>query len=266
MRHLINGNTQKYCGNTRSLFHFVSVPYPFHYRVFLYALTLFLSVFCGTVAAQEPVIQHRPYLDRRFLHYGFFIGMNMMDSEFQNNGYIDPTTGQQWYTDVDSYQPGFSVGVLGEFRLNSTLGLRIQPTIHFGQRRAFFHEQLSGRDSTQSMKSTCISVPIGLKIAAPRYNNFRPYVITSLAPTLDLTVRKNNALLTQPFDCYIEIGAGCDFYLPYFKLIPELKFCFGLRDIINHNRDDLTDEGLLKFTRSVNRGSAKMIVLTLYFE
>lgn len=227
---------------------------------------LSLCVGYGTAVAQEPVIQHRPYLDRRFLHYGFFIGLNMMDIEFQNNGYIDPASGQQWYTDVDSYQPGFTVGVLGEIRLNSTFGLRIQPTIHFGQRRVFFHEQVSGRDSTQSMKSTCFSVPIGVKIAAPRYNNFRPYVIASVAPTLDLTVRKNNALLTQPFDCYIEIGGGCDFYLPYFKLIPELKFCFGLRDIINHHRTDLTDESMLKFTHSVDRGSAKMMVLTFYFE
>ena len=45
-------------------------------------------------AAQEPRIQHRPYLDNRFLHYGFFIGVNMMDMELKNNGYVDPATGQ----------------------------------------------------------------------------------------------------------------------------------------------------------------------------
>ncbi len=216
--------------------------------------------------AQELRIQHRPYLDNRRLHYGFFIGLNMMDMEVTNNGYIDPETGQQWFTEVDNFQPGFSVGVLGELRLNKYLGLRLQPSLHFGQKHVVFHEQLSGRDSTQNIKSTYITVPVGLKIAAPRYNNFRPYVTVSAAPAIDLIARKHNALLTERFDCFLEIGLGCDIYLPYFKLIPELKFCFGLRDIIVHDRSDLIDQTLLKFTNSVDRGRASMIVLAFYFE
>jgi hypothetical protein len=167
---------------------------------------------------------------------------------------------------VDNYQPGFTVGVLGEIRLHKYFGFRIQPTIHFGQKHIMFHEQVSGRDSSQNMKTTYLSVPLELKVAAPRYNNFRPYAMVGVAPTIDLTSRKHDALTTQRFDCFIEIGAGCDFYLPYFKLIPELKFCFGLRDILNHDRDDLTDESLRKFTNSISRSASKMIVLTLYFE
>ena len=217
-------------------------------------------------AAQEPRVQHRPYLDNRFLHYGFFIGMNMMDMELTNNGYIDPATGQQWFTEVDNFQPGFSVGVIGELRLSKTFGLRLQPSLHFGQKHVVFHEQLSGRDSTQNIKSTYISLPLLLKVAAPRYNNFRPYVCLGASPCIDLTARKHNALLTERFDCYLEIGLGCDIYLRYFKLIPELKFCFGLRDIIVHDRSDLIDQTLLKFTNSLDRGRASMIVLSFYFE
>ncbi|MCR4995439.1 MAG: PorT family protein [Bacteroidales bacterium] len=231
------------------------------------ALIIFLCCLSAiVVTAQEPRIQNRPYLDQRFLHYGFFIGLNMMDVEVTNNGYIDPETGEQWYTEIDSYQPGFSVGVLGELRLNKTLGLRLLPTIHFGQKHAVFHEQVTGRDSTQNLKSTYFSLPLELKIAAPRYNNFRPYVTLGAAPSLDLTVRRHNALLTKRFDCFLEIGMGCDIYLPYFKLIPELKFSFGLLDIIEHKRTDLIDASLLKFTESVDKGRAKMISLVFYFE
>ncbi|MCR5181259.1 MAG: PorT family protein [Bacteroidaceae bacterium] len=215
---------------------------------------------------QEQRIQNRPYLDNRFLHYGFFVGLDMMDLEMENNGYVDPISGQQWYTDVDNYQPGFVVGVLGEVRLSKYLGLRVQPTIHFGQKHIVFHEQLSGRDSTQNLKSTYLSVPVALKMAAPRYNNFRPYFSLGLAPTLDLTTRKHQALRTQSFDCYVELAAGCDIYLPYFKLIPELRFSFGLRDILVHERDDLSDASLMKFTNSLSSCHAKMITLAFYFE
>ena len=229
-------------------------------------LTIFMLLLCCTLHAQEQKIQHRPYLDTRRLHYGFFVGLNMMDIELRNNGYIDPESGEQWYTDVDNYQPGFSVGVIGELRLTKTLGLRFEPTIHFGQKHLSFHEQVSGRDSTQNIKSTYIYLPLKLKVAAPRYNNFRPYVVAGVAPAIDLTAKKHNAILTERFDCFIEVGMGCDIYLPFFKFIPELKFSFGLRDIIARDRSDLIDESLLKFTNSIDRGRTRMITLAFYFE
>lgn len=227
---------------------------------------LLCSLTVGFVRAQEPRIQNRPYLDQRFLHYGFFIGVNMMDMEVTNNGYVDLETGEQWYTEVDNFQPGFTVGVLGELRLTKTLGLRLEPTIHFGQKHVFFHEQVSGRDTTQNLKSTYLAVPLKLKVAAPRYNNFRPYAAVGVAPFIDLTARKHGALLTERFDCYVEVSMGCDIYLPYFKLIPELKFSFGLRDIIAHDRNDLIDATLLKYTKSIDKGHASMISLVFYFE
>lgn len=231
------------------------------FLVFIFCLvTLF------NVMAQEQKVQHRPYLDQRKFHWGFLFGLHMQDLELKNNGYIDPESGEQWYADVDNYNPGFSVGVLGEMRLNRYLALRLVPTMHFGQKHITFHEQVSGRDSTQNIKSTYISMPLDLKFSAPRHNNYRPYFIAGVNPMLDLTTKKQKALLMKPFDCYIEIGMGCDFYLPFFKLIPELKFCFGLADILKKDRNDLIDNSLQKFTKSLDGASSKMIVLTLYFE
>ena len=231
----------------------------------------FLSILLGCLCvlngiAQERKLQNRPYIDQRRFHYGFLFGLHMQDLELKNNGYIDPESGEQWYTDVDNYGPGFSVGVLGEMRLNTYLALRLVPTMHFGQKHIVFHEQNSGRDSTQNIKSTYISIPVDLKIAAPRYNNYRPYFLVGVNPMIDLTTKKQKALLMKPFDCYLEVGMGCDFYLPFFKLIPELKFCFGLSDILQKKRNDLIDGSLRKFTESLNGASSKMIVLTLYFE
>ena len=82
----------------------------------------------------------------------------------------------------------------------------------------------------------------------------------------DLTVKKQRALLTQRFDLALEVGFGCDFYMPFFKLIPELKFCFGLTDLLVKDRRDLIDKNLLKYTQSLNKVSSRMIVLTFYFE
>lgn len=229
-------------------------------------LSLLLFLLTVELAAQTRKLQNRPYIDERRFHYGFLIGVHLQDMELKNNGYIDPASGEQWYAEVDNYNPGFSVGVLGEMRLSKYLALRLVPTMHFGQKHVTFHEQVSGRDSTQNIKSTYLSFPLDLKFTPPRFNNYRPYFIAGVNPMVDLTVRKHRALLTKPFDCYLEVGMGCDIYFSFFKMIPELKFCFGQTDILQRNRNDLIDKSMLKYTNSLDGASSKMIVLTLYFE
>lgn len=210
---------------------------------------------------------HKPYIDNRRLHWGFFLGFNMMDSELTNNGYIDPTSGEQWYAEVDVWNPGFTVGGLGELRLHKYVSLRFAPGIHFGQKHIKFHEQTTGRDSTQDMRCNYLSLPIGLKLAAPRHNNFRPYFYIGASPNIKISNPTGQALAEKRFDLYLEFAMGCDIYLRYFKLIPELKFGFSLMDILDKDRRDLDDTtDLIKFTRSVDKMKAKMFTFTLYFE
>lgn len=235
-------------------------------NILRYFISLAVFAFSLSLAAQEPKVQNRPYIDQRKFHYGFLLGLHMQDIELENNGFIDPETGEQWYAEINNYSPGFTVGVLGDLRLNKYFSLRLLPSIHFGQKHAVYHEQRSGADSTQVFKSTYISVPIDVKFSAPRYNNFRPYLIAGINPMVDLTARKHDALRLKPFDLYLEVGFGCDLYLPFFKLVPEIKFCFGLLNIINKDRSDLIDNTLMKYTNSVNGGRSNMIVLTFNFE
>lgn len=217
------------------------------------------------VSAQERKVQNKPYIDYRRLHYGFFVGVHMQDLELVNNGFVTPE-GQQWYADVPSYSPGFSVGVLADLRINSFLSLRLIPTMHFGDKTVVFREQNSKESERQQIKSTYVSLPIEAKFAAERFNNYRPYVIAGVSPMLDLTVKKQRPILVKPFDLMLEVGLGCDFYLPFFKLNPEIKFAFSILDVLNKDRKDLLDANYLKFTQSLDKAVAKMIVFSFYFE
>lgn len=231
-----------------------------------------MVVLCGApqhLAAQERKVQNRPYIDMRRWHYGFLFGVHMQDLEFVNNGYVhtlEDGTQESWFADVASYTPGFSVGVLGELRLTEYLALRFIPTMYFGDKAVYFREQTGGAVTTQAVKSTYLSVPVDVKWAAQRFNNYRPYVVAGVAPMVDLTVKRQKALLVQRADVALEVGLGCDFYLPFFKLIPELKFCFGLTDVLVKKRNDLTDKNLLKYTQSLDGAMNRMMVLTFYFE
>jgi hypothetical protein len=226
---------------------------------------------CGAhqLGAQERKVQNRPYIDMRRWHYGFLVGTHFQDIEFTNNASIHTTeegTQEAWFADVASYTPGFSVGVLGELRMTEHVALRFVPTMHFGDKAVTFREQQSGAMEWQAIKSTYLTVPVEVKYSAQRFNNYRPYVLAGLAPMLDLTVKRQRALLVQRADVAVEVGLGCDFYLPFFKLIPELKFCFGLSDILVKDRSELTDKNLLKYTQALDKATNRMMVLTFYFE
>ena len=122
-------------------------------------------------------------------------------------------------------------------------------------------------EMTQDMKSTYISFPVDLKFSAERWNNYRPYIIAGVNQLVNLTSKNQDFLQLKRTDTMIEIGLGCDLYLPFFKLIPELKFCYSLTNALDRSHvDELQDTNKRMYANAVRSGQTKMIVLTFYFE
>ena len=237
-----------------------------HYKIYVLCIALTTFSFASNVVqAQTRRVMNRPYIDQRRFHYGFLAGLNLQDIELQQNGYKD-ANGNQWFAEAPNFEPGFSVGILGEFFLTKHLALRVIPTMHFGTKNMTYRNTKNNDRQYQSIKSAYISLPIDIKFSAERFNNYRPYAMVGVNPMLDLTVKRQQQLLLKKFDCYLEAGFGCAFYWPWFKFIPEIKFCYGLLNIIDKNRDDMTDASQLIFSESIDKGRSKMIVFTLYFE
>ena len=232
-----------------------------------------------TTLAQERKIQHKPYIDLRPMHFGILVGMNLQDIEFDNVGpqtitLEDGTTQEKTIVcDEDRWNSGFSVGVLADLRLSQHLNLRFTPTMHFGAKHLTFRNMTDltqeGRpiEMRQDMKNTYISFPLDLKFSAERWNNHRPYVMAGVNPTINLTNKNQEYIQLKKTDLFLEVGIGIDLYLPFFKLIPELKFCWSLRDALDHDHaNELQDVNQRKYTNAVSNGYSKMFVLTFYFE
>jgi porT protein len=223
-------------------------------------------VLCLGTMAQQRVVQNKPFIDERKWHYGFHIGFHDQSLKLINNGFIDPKTGAQWMAENDRQNFGFSVGVLGDWRITRQVALRVSPGLHFGSKHIAFRNQVNGELRSQDLKSTFVSLPLDIKVAAPRFNNYRPYVVGGFSAMYDMTSGKGEMLRTQPLQTFVQIGLGCDFYLPFFKLNPELKFYFGLGNVLRHDRPDLTAPEQYVFTQSLSKAIPGMVVLTFYFE
>lgn len=231
-------------------------------------LTIFSLIFAFSIAGAKPLekLQNRQYADLKKWHLGFSVGFHVQDLSFTHNGFLTPE-GEKWTVEVPSFSPGFSINFLADLRLHKYLNLRFSPGLYFGSKGIVMREYETGETMNQNVKSAYVVAPLDLKISGERLVNVRPYVTIGLMETFDVTKKRIDYLTFNTCDTYFCIGLGTDFYLPFFKLIPELKFCFGLTDILRHNRPELEDDmETYKITKSLSKVKSNMVVLTLYFE
>lgn len=229
------------------------------------------------VQAQD-VVQNRPYTDLRPFHFGILVGTHLQDLEFANVGpqtvTLDDGTQQTYLitTDQDKWDNGFNVGVLGEARLSDYFAFRIAPALYFGNRHLSFHnldenapDSLQNR--SQNMKTVYISCALDMIFASKRIGNHRPYIMAGLNPVINLTGKNDDIIKLKRYDLFLEAGLGCDFYMPFFKLRPELKFMYGITNSLDAGHaGQLRDASLRPYANSVKDAHSKMIVLTFYFE
>lgn len=236
-------------------------------KVVIFFLVALLSGAVPVVARTfNDKVQNLPYADNRRWHLGFSIGAYASDLRFTHNGYITPE-GEEWRIDQPNYQPGFCVNGLFDLRLNNYFSIRLSPGMYFGSRDITMKEINTDARERQNIKSTFVVLPVDIKFSGMRYRNSRPYVTAGVMPAFDVAKKRSDILQLKTSDIYLSVGFGCDFYLPYFKLNPEIKFCFGLSDMLAHDRPDLVDDPQkYKFTQSLTKATSKMVVLTFYFE
>jgi hypothetical protein len=217
------------------------------------------------VCAQKQKLQNRPYADQKLYSFGFTVGLSSQDLILSHTGFVQPN-GEVWFAEIPSYSPGFCVGIIADRYLNEYFNVRTVPSLYFGEKQFVFREQHSGEEYKTTLKTNYLSFPVLLKYSSKRLNNIRPYMIAGGFANMEIGSKTNQPLRLNTMDFGLEAGFGCSFYTPMFKLCPELRFSFGLKDLINKDRSDLRDKDLLKYTDALLSGKSRMITLTFNFE
>lgn len=246
-------------------------------RVYIYIIMCMLLP--SAALAQERTVQNRPYTDLRPLHFGIVVGTNMMDTKLRQVGdqiltLKDETQMPSMVTvDQANWDPGFNVGVTAEARINEFFAFRVAPQLYFGTRQLVFQnirqsaEQGYKVEERQPLKTVYVGADCDIIFASKRFNNHRPYVMAGLTPVLNLSSKKSDYVQLKNYDVFFSVGMGCDFYLPFFKLRPELKFMIGLTNALStEHQKTMREAETMPYAASVDRIKSKMFVLSFYFE
>lgn len=173
--------------------------------------------------------------DDKFFHFGFALGMNRAavlalssDTPHADTNLLS--------TRVET-NPGLNLGFIGSIKLgHPTLTLRFCPSLSFQSKEVqYFFSTNPITTKSAIVESTILDFPLLLKYKTFRYNNFASYFIGGMQYSVDLQSKEKvpqNVL--DPFlklkrhDFQAQIGAGVDFYLPYFKFGLEVKMSHGI--------------------------------------
>lgn len=201
-------------------------------------LILFSLVLAGSSFAQKQKLLAQSNYDYIPLHFGMSLDFSqhnlvpVMKDNFQSN------------TDLLSVETIDDIGlgvafVLPDLRLNNRLNLRHIFSINTIQRNIIykFNPALEGPSEVkQTVESWFVESAFHIKYRADRINNSRVFVFFGPSFGIDMAsekdVKDEKIFKLNRSNFTLEVGAGCDFYFEYFKLGPQIKYSYGLKNLI----------------------------------
>ena len=203
-----------------------------------------LILFVGFLSLSKPLMgqfNEKPVLnienkDKKFLNYGYYLGINQYDFKFDYKNNTEDILVDKSF--------GFTVGLIGELRINEFLDVRIEPGLAYTARTLGFPGFTEEKDAIREVKSTYINFPVLLKASTKRLGNFKPFLIGGVSASLNLgsneTAIDDNASGTFRMTKWVynyELGFGIDFYLEYFKFSPSIRGVFAITDELVPDND-----------------------------
>ncbi|MEZ4722284.1 MAG: porin family protein [Flavobacteriales bacterium] len=197
-----------------------------------------ICVLPNLVLAQREKPENLPKFDNKWVHFGFQLGLSQNGFGISN----DLTKSDSLIKLEVVKQPGFIIHVVSELHAGPYFGLRFTPGIAFASRNLEYTFYGQTIPKVKTIESTFIEAPVLLKYRSQRINNFAHYVMTGFSYSFDLASQQNAdntvdqagelIVKLKPQNYNIEVGFGFDFFLEYFKFSPELKFSYGVNNII----------------------------------
>jgi hypothetical protein len=187
-------------------------------------------------------IPNNENFDKGFLSWGYFLGFNSYDFNFDYNEDL---------ADIQLLKSvGFNVGLIGNLRINEHLDLRFEPGLSITKRELNYNPSyfqgmgFNDNDLLREVRSTYIHLPLLLKISTKRVNNIKPFIVGGFSIALNLSSNEENPddnsvgqFRTKRNVFFYELGFGIDLYLFWFKFTPSIRGVFAINDELVRDSD-----------------------------
>jgi hypothetical protein len=208
-------------------------------RKHLLAIGVVLMAALGPVAAQQ-VRKNLAAFDTKKYHFGFAISGNR--SDFNLALTPDYSFSDSLQSIINQPQAGFDLGLVASWDATKNLHVRFIPGLSFQDRSLEYRfEEDGGTDlKVRRTESVYLNFPLLLKLRTDRVGNYAAYALIGAKFSRDMqSQEETNQQLASDFilrlesgNSSIDLGAGVDIFLPFFKFSIEGKFELGNRNIL----------------------------------
>ncbi|MDX1940710.1 MAG: outer membrane beta-barrel protein [Saprospiraceae bacterium] len=137
--------------------------------------------------------------------------------------------------------PGFNLGIVTNLKIGSNFDLRFLPTLSFAERNIRYEKDARNLVfSDRIVESVFVELPFHVRYKSAPYKDIRLFVIAGVKYAFDVAsesrARQAETLVKiAPNDFSVEMGAGIQFFFPYFIFSPEFKVSQGIGNILIYN-------------------------------
>ena len=210
-------------------------------RFYLYRrkiiLTIFvLFVFGKGVDAQNNPTDYLTHYDDQWIHYGFQLGVHSSKFVIKYSERFTFPDQDTVHSIVPGNSGGFKAGVVVNIRLAKYLDLRILPCVGFYE-NDIVYRYTDNSFLRELRESTHVELPLLLKYKSVRRGNVVMYVVGGVKPSIEARQRNDqlelrDKLNLKRWDLSADVGIGFDFYNAFFKFSPEIRYSYGLINLL----------------------------------
>lgn len=203
-----------------------------------------------------------PNFDNQKIHYGFLIGTSFSQFDLKYSDEFVELELDTLHSIVPRTALGFKLGFIADFHFYDILDARLGLTVGFNQ-FVLDYRFTDGFTQQELVDPTYVELPLLLKYKSVRRVNRRMYFLGGINPGIRASGSKDkegreSRLLLSRYNLSLEIGAGFDLYQPLFKFSPEVRYSFGLNNVLDSQNND--------FSAGIDRLSVHTITFFITFE
>ena len=219
--------------NFRNMHHLLS------YKVVFVAFLFLIS--SPQMDAQKNARGNYNFLDFQQKPYYFGITLAYNTSRFRVFHSDDFILNDSISTAQAVSGPGFNLGIVSNLKVGQYFDFRFLPTLSFAERNIKYSATATDRKPyTRKVESVFVELPFHIRYKSAPFKDKRVFVISGVKYSFDVasdsrTRQADELVRIAPTDFSFEIGAGVQFFFPYFIFSPEFKVSQGLGNVLIWN-------------------------------
>ena len=224
-------------------------PSPLRYltfRSFLTALALLSAA--SSVLAQAPQRGNYNYREHQAKDYYFGITVGYNTSSYRLF-YSDRFVGDNDILGTRvNREPGLDLKIVSNLKVGEYIDVRFLPGLAFAG-RSIDYTSREGELAQRKISSVFAEFPVQVRYKSEPWHDIRMFVLGGVKYSYDVASdarakQADDLVKFSPNDFQVEVGAGMQFFFPYFIFSPEIKFSHGLGNVLIYD-DELPQSAVL---------------------